>query len=89
MNSGKKSQQSMADGIVSNLIHTNRIGRVVLKKVFKMGVDRFERIVLGRAKNISHSHLNGLQVTTVMMEKWRFLWTIFQSILGTLAVTGD
>ena len=37
LNSGNKNQQSMADGIVSNLIHTNRIGRVVLTKVFKMG----------------------------------------------------
>ena len=36
LNSGNESQQSMADGIVSNLIHTNRIGRIVLTKVFKM-----------------------------------------------------
>ena len=29
---------------------------------------RFERIVFGHAKKTSHSHLNGLQVTAVMIE---------------------
>ena len=51
----------MADGIVFNLIHQHRLGRVVLLQILGIGTSCLKRIRDGDTKNIDYQHLNGFQ----------------------------